>query len=140
MIVNKNEFFRKITKQLGTMPQRNARKACFQSANLVKNTAIESIVGGSKSGRAYKRGSVTRVASAPGQAPANQTGALAGSISARTETQGTIVFGIASASTEYAAMLEFGTQKIAARPYMQPALDRNAAKIKAIFLKQGLIS
>ena len=83
---------------------------------------------------------MTRVASAPGQAPANQTGALAGSISARTETQGTIVFGIASASTKYAAMLEFGTQKIAARPYMQPALDRNAAKIKAIFLKQGLIS
>ena len=95
---------------------------------------------GAKTGRAYKKGSVTRIASAPGEAPANQTGALVGSLSARVESQGTVTTGIASASTEYAAMLEFGTQKMAARPYMQPALDKNAAAIKAIFIKQGLIS
>jgi len=140
MIVNKNEFFRKITMQLGTMPKKNAEIACFKSANLVKNTAMESIMTGAKTGRAYKKGSVTRIASAPGEAPANQTGALVGSLSARVESQGTVTTGIASASTEYAAMLEFGTQKMAARPYMQPALDKNAAAIKAIFIKQGLIS
>ena len=95
---------------------------------------------GAKNGRAYKVGGVVRIASAPGQAPANQTGRLAGSLSARTEKQGKVVSGIASASTEYAAMLEFGTQKMAARPYMQPALDRNAEKIKEIFKREGMIT
>ena len=137
MIVNKNEFFRKITMQLGTMPKKNAEIACLKSANLVKNSALNSISSGAKTGRAYKKGSVTRIASAPGEAPANATGALVGSLSARVESQGTV---IASASTAYAAMLEFGTQKMAARPYMQPALDKNAAAIKAIFIKQGLIT
>ena len=140
MIVNKNEFFRRIEKRFGTLPEDNAERACFKAANLVKNTALESILTGAKSGRAYKIGGVTRIASAPGQAPANQTGALAGSLSARVEREGKTVFGIASASTEYAAMLEFGTQKMAARPYMQPALDRNAKKIEDIFKREGMIS
>lgn len=140
MITNKEEFFRRIEKRFGKLPEKNAERACFKAANLVKNTALESILSGAKNGRAYKVGGVVRIASAPAQAPANQTGRLAGSLSARTEKQGKVVFGIASASTEYAAMLEFGTQKMAARPYMQPALDQNAEKIKAIFKREGMIS
>lgn len=140
MIVNKNDFFRKLEMRLGKLPEKNAERACFEAANLVKNTALESILSGPKTGRAYKRGGVTRIASAPGQSPANQTGALAASLSARTEKQGKTVFGIASASTEYAAMLEFGTRNMAPRPYMQPALDKNAQKIKKIFVDEGMIT
>lgn len=140
MIVNKNDFFKKLEMRLGKLPEKNAESACFEAANLVKNTALESILTGPKSGRAYKRGGVTRIASAPGQAPANQTRGLTGSLSARTEKQGKTVFGIASASTEYAAMLEFGTRNMAPRPYMQPALDKNAENIKKIFVDQGMIT
>ena len=140
MIVNKNDFFKKLEMRFGKLPEKNAERACFEAANLVKNTALESILSGPKSGRAYKRGGVTRIASAPGQAPANQTRGLTGSLSARTERQGKTVFGIASASTEYAAMLEFGTRNMAPRPYMQPALDKNAQRIKKIFVDQGMIT
>ena len=39
----------------------------------------------------------------------------------------------------YALFLEFGTKDMDARPFMQPALDRNAKKIRQIFVEEGVI-
>lgn len=61
-------------------------------------------------------------ASAPGEAPANETGNLAAGIKA--EQVGELAWEVVF-SAEYAAALEFGTEdgKIAARPVLGPALE-----------------
>ena len=39
----------------------------------------------------------------------------------------------------YALHLEFGTRTMGARPFMQPALQKNERKIKEIFMQEGII-
>jgi HK97 gp10 family phage protein len=46
-----------------------------------------------------------------------------------------------SAGTDYAGRLEFGTGKMAARPFMRPAMDKNEGKISeavSVTLKRKL--
>ena len=38
----------------------------------------------------------------------------------------------------YAKHLEFGTTQMAARPFMQPALDKNAKKIRGILSQRSI--
>ncbi|MGP1664479.1 MAG: hypothetical protein ACTS5I_00900 [Rhodanobacter sp.] len=59
-------------------------------------------------------------ASAPGEMPAIDTGALVNSI--QTEVQGTE--GAVYTNAEYAEHLEYGTVNMAARPYMTPAAEQ----------------
>lgn len=67
-----------------------------------------------KSGRRYG----AHVASAPGEAPAVDTGHLRNSVQVqRPETFEALV----TVGAEYAAHLEFGTRRMEARPYMGPA-------------------
>lgn len=71
-------------------------------------------------GRFARVGSVVHVASAPGQAPAHDTGALERSIHARHEGEDRWVVAVDSPIGVY---LERGTRHIAPRPYMRPAYD-----------------
>lgn len=83
------------------------------------------------SGRKYGR----HQASAPGEAPATDTGTLVNS--AETEIQKdnkNQIFGILSFIALYARWLEFGTRFMAARPFLLPSLDEIKAKIPAIFI------
>lgn len=77
----------------------------------------------SKSGRIYKRGKSgkTHQASAPGEAPAIDTGALVNSLA--TEKVSEAVY-MVSAGTEYAQALEFGSKRMAARPFLGPAVEK----------------
>lgn len=59
-------------------------------------------------------------ASAPGESPAIDTGALVNSIQSR--QLGPMQWAVV-AGTEYAKPLEYGTAKMAARPFMRPAAD-----------------
>lgn len=72
-----------------------------------------------KSGRLYGRGGgKVHQASAAGEAPAIDTSALVNSVGHRRRGRASaIVF----AGTEYAAALEFGGRRVAARPFMRPA-------------------
>lgn len=100
----------------------------------VQGEVLESM-SGAKSGRYYaipgvkssrKGGGGRRHrASAPGQAPARLTGALAGSVGVKRSFMSAIVY----VSTKYAAHLEYGTVNMAARPFLRPA----ARKFQAIF-------
>jgi HK97 gp10 family phage protein len=95
---------------------------------MVQNSAREKVLKGPKTGRLYKKsGSVAHRASAPGEAPASDTGTLVRSIVS--EVQRVALEVIISAGTAYAKMLEYGTRKMSARPFMLPALDtvRNIA-------------
>jgi HK97 gp10 family phage protein len=112
----------------------------------VLGDAVKSIQRGSKTGRTYTYDSTssdkyttikdgdnivkviknngrngTHQASAPGEAPASDTGRLAGDlaivVTGLTATVGTAL--------EYGKYLEYGTMKIEERPWLRPALDRN---------------
>lgn len=140
-ILNKDRFIEGLTRRLGKVPIKNAQRACFKSANLVRNTAVQSILTGPKSGPTVTRYNPKRSIkiSAAGQAPASDTGFLANNITSEVVVAGKGVTGIVRASAPYAAHLEFGTSKMPARPFLQPALEKNKKKIIEIFLKEGMI-
>jgi hypothetical protein len=70
-------------------------------------------------------------ASAPGEAPAVQTGRLYGSIEV---IKGQPLSRLIWARDKKAHLLELGTRKMAPRPFLRPALWKNASKLLA-FLK-----
>lgn len=96
--------------------------AALESINDVK----KAIQGPPKTGRKYQRGTVVHQASAPGQAPATDTGFLVSSI--YNEDRGYLSKAIGS-RLDYAFYLEFGTRKIAARPSWVPAVERAIPKM-----------
>jgi hypothetical protein len=73
---------------------------------------------GAKAGRAYVRGNRVHIASAPGQAPAVDTGMLLASLQAQRSSGGSA---IVYAGAEYAVHLEFGTVGMAPRPFFRKA-------------------
>jgi len=79
------------------------------------------LMAGPKSGRLYRRrGGRTHQASAPGEAPAVDTGFLINSIRTvvKSDTRAEI-----TVAAEYAEGLEFGTDRVAARPFVRPAIE-----------------
>ena len=110
----------------------DAKQLVGRAANLVRNTAVESILQGAKSGVTYSKYNPrrTHTASAAGEPPASDTGYLANNILVNIDADG---FGASVESrADYSSFLEFGTSKMAARPFMQPALEENRAKIKRL--------
>ncbi len=99
----------------------------LQVAFLSQAYAQESIIRGAKSGRLYRRGkTVIHRASAPGEAPANDTGRLASAFKASASPLS--LEASVTAGTAYAAHLEYGTTKMAARPFLRPAAEKAAEK------------
>ena len=110
--------------------ERELEIALFASAKKVEGEAKRSIAAGGKTGKIYKRGSVTHQASAPGEAPATDTGRLVNSINSALNKSGveaTVTAG--EGSVKYAALLEYGTRHIAPRPFLFPALEKSKAWI-----------
>lgn len=99
--------------------------------------AVAGIQGGPKSGRVYDtrfftdaQGRLRRgeprpphQASAPGQYPASDTGRLAGSVGFELPQPGSLT-GRVGTSVAYGPMLEFGTSRMAARPWLMPSFER----------------
>lgn len=86
-------------------------KALFAGGEMIKAAAARSITEGAVSGKNH-------VPSAPGEPPNEDTGTLRRNI---TVTQvGPLHVRVAS-NAPYSAHLEFGTSKMAARPFMGPA-------------------
>ena len=78
----------------------------------------------------------TVTVSSPNKTPNNDTGELVRGIRAFVRRKGKGKSNLLFTSTApYALDLEFGTRKMAKRPYMGPALKRNRKKIKAIISK-----
>lgn len=100
----------------------------------VKATALEVITDvkkriqrGPKTGRTYTRGNITHTASAPGQAPATDTGVLASSVYF---TQSAKYEATIGSRLAYAAYLEFGTTRIKPRPSWTPAVEAATPKLQ----------
>lgn len=93
-----------------------------RGARMVRDDMKNSIETGARSGRMYG----DHQASAPGEPPANLTGALVASID--DVRNGTLSYSV-HAAADHARPLELGTHKMAARPFMVPALERNTGAI-----------
>ena len=103
-----------ITIQMRTRIVSVVQKTLFE----IERSSKESMQG-PKSGRLYERaGGRMHQASAPGEAPAIDLGLLANSIQTKLESD---LSGIVYTNTAYAEPLEFGSIKMAARPFMTPA-------------------
>jgi len=86
----------------------------------VRNEALRLILQTAKTGALYRTRGVVHRASAPGEAPASDTGRLVNSITTKYDQAS--LSGVVSANTEYAPFLEYGTANMAERPFMRPAL------------------
>ena len=88
---------------------------------------VNSIQRGPASGLTYKKSNPTRThtASAPGQPPMSDTGRLANSITF--DRVGDLTATVGSA-LNYAPWLEYGTSRMAARPFFRPAVERMRPK------------
>jgi HK97 gp10 family phage protein len=139
---NYNQFRRKLKKRLIVNPRHNATEAVDRGTNLVKNTAVESIMQGG-TGTTYEKYNPrrTHTASSPNKPPANDQGFLVSQISTSVKAQGDgSVIGQIISAAPYSKALEFGTVTMIARPFMRPALNRNVRKIRQIFKREGIIT
>jgi hypothetical protein len=110
------------------MLQRMTAEAEARVARVVTETALivdtdikTRIQRGPKSGKVRRRGSITHQASAPGEAPATDTGTLVSSVvfEQTKRLEATVASRLA-----YAYYLEFGTQRIRPRPAWVPAVEK----------------
>lgn len=91
-----------------------------KTAHEIEGNAKASLAG-SKSGKVYERRGRSHQASAPGEAPANDYGALGNSIQTQNTGQ---LSRLVSVGAEHGAVLETGGAKVAARPFMGPAAEQ----------------
>lgn len=109
--------------QLGLAGEQVVEEVITDIVTDTHSLAVAGIEGGPKSGRTYRRGNVTHQASAPGQYPASDTGRLAGSVRFELPQPGNMT-GRVGTSVAYGPMLEFGTSRMAARPWLMPSFER----------------
>lgn len=111
--------------------ERPLRGAVRESAEQVREAAIAAMRG-PKSGRVYRApGGGSRRASAPGEAPAVSSGRLVGSLRISTGDDGlTASVGVDETAAPHARALEFGTSRMAARPFLAPALEASRGDIE----------
>ena len=93
--------------------------------NEIRNTAVNGIMQGTKSGAIRPDGSQ---ASAVGEYPATDTGFLQSNIVVKRDTDG--LGGDVESRADYSAPLEFGTKNMGARPFMQPSAEEVRPKIR----------
>jgi len=98
-------------------------KEVLATAVKLRGDVVKSIQRGPAGGRTYRKYNPrrTHTASAPGQPPMTDTGRLANSIEFDREGDLTATVG---SKVAYAAYLEYGTSRMAARPYFRPAVER----------------
>jgi len=114
-------------------------KAVAQSCLLVeaeaKREMTEAEINGSVTYYHGKHRNIEHHPSVPGSAPAVDYGTLRQSITHDVDQEGAQVVGrVGSTITDppYGAYLEYGTSKMAARPWLRPAIEKNKDKIKGL--------
>ncbi len=114
--------------RIGPAVRRRLARIVAQTALAVEGDA-RGAMAEAKHGRSYRRrGGRLHVASAPGEAPAIDTGALAGSVQAG--EAGPLAWEVA-VGAEYGAILEFGSEHIEPRPFLGPAVEAQREAFEA---------
>lgn len=117
------EFENRLRKLTGAAVVAAAGRVVAAGAEMIRAEAHRSISAGSVSGKGH-------VPSAPGEPPNRDTGVLQAHIV--TTRPDALTAAVESRAT-YAAALEFGTSKMAARPYVRPARDKMAPRVQRLF-------
>ena len=99
--------------------------ALFKGGELLATEAHLSLTRGAVSGKKH-------VASKPGEIPNQDTGVLGNNIEVTRERP--LVVRVSS-EAPYSKALEFGTSKMAARPFLRPARDKMAPEIRKTFAR-----
>mgnify|MGYP003109200243 FL=1 len=118
---------KKVLNQLKTLNKQlepDFQEVVKGGAQLIRGEAIKSIQSGSKSGIVYEKYNPRRThrASAPGEAPASDTGNLVSKIIVKQKSKD-VVF--VESNANYSAFLEFGTSKMLPRPFLFPAFEKS---------------
>ena len=114
--------------------EKDMKEVLLGGGQLIRGEAVRSFQQGSKSGKTYKRYNPTRThkASAPGEAPASDTGFLVSNIRVKEEKDVVQVRSEAS----YSKFLEYGTSKMLARPFLFPAFEKSKPKIAEVIFRK----
>ncbi|MFS0771038.1 HK97-gp10 family putative phage morphogenesis protein [Sphingomonas sp. 1P08PE] len=116
------EHSRRLERMRGRGAERLIGQALFVGGNTIQVEAQISITAGAQSGKGH-------VPSQPGQAPNADTHRLADNI----ETVQPAPLRVeVSSNAPYSAALEFGTSKVAARPFMGPAVAAKKDEVIAL--------
>lgn len=102
--------------------EREVGKALFVGGNRIQVAAQISITAGAVSGKRH-------TPSAPGKPPNQDTGVLGNNIET-VQIEPTLVE--VSSNAPYSAALEFGTSRVAARPFMAPARDKERGDVEKL--------
>jgi HK97 gp10 family phage protein len=126
---NTQRLVDKLTK-LPADVRREVMKSLVTVANNIRTTAVKKI---NKQGQGilYGKGRKAHRASAPGDPPSKDTGNLQSSINV-TKDEKTLSAKV-TVGANYGMELEFGTRKMAARPFMRPSIEENKADLPAGF-------
>lgn len=121
----------RLRRMSGAEVVRAAGRVLYVGADMIRAEAHRSISAGSVSGKGH-------VPSRPGEPPKRDTGVLQAHIEAKLVEP---LVAEVSSNAPYAAPLEFGSSKMADRPYMRPARDKMAPQIERLFAKEmdGLV-
>lgn len=106
--------------QVTSRVRQAALRGVIRGATRVHEEGTSLIQDAPATGRVYQRRGVTHQASAPGEPPASDTGTLAQSGEVRPKPSELVA--TVNWSTDYAASLEYGSQRIEPRPFARPAL------------------
>ena len=114
--------------QVGLASEDIIEEVLFDVATETQSLAVAGIMsgGGGKTYEKYKPRR-THTASAPSQYPASDTGRLASSV--RMDVVGPTAY-VVGTNVEYGPMLEFGTSRMAARPWLLPSFERARAGVE----------
>jgi HK97 gp10 family phage protein len=118
-IRGKQEAVEQIRNLAGPEMVRQVGAALFAAGQEIQVEAQLSITNGAVSGKNH-------VPSRPGEPPKNDSGVLANNI--ETTQEGPLKV-VVSSNAPYARHLEFGTSKMAERPYMRPAARKKRQEV-----------
>ena len=111
--------------------RRKAAQGVKDATELVEDVSVQKITSGPKTGIVYSRpGGVTHQASAAGEAPANDTGALLDSRLTEFADDGLIA--TFSYNTAYSRRLELGDEDFPARPYLNSSLEEHRDEVERL--------
>lgn len=114
---------------LGNPAQSRAvRRRALRAGILVVDRRVKNLMVGTRTGRTYSIRGKAHVASAPGEPPAVDTGNLKNSLRVLEVTDDHASYGT---SADYAADLEYGSRRMAARPFLRPAAEAAVSQIQA---------
>lgn len=110
-----------------------AVKKMYTATQIVRNKVLETL-SGDRTGKRYKIPGTNKyyTASAPGEAPASRTGHLRQNIKTEVTAEGKVVTGRVGTDVKYGPDLEFGTRKMAPRPWLEKSFKEVEAEVRAV--------